>query len=88
METDMDEIITLTDEDGISSDFKLLAKLDIEDEEYAVVAPIDSDSDEAIALKMEKVSEDEYEFVTVEDDETLDMISEAYETLMNDENLN
>jgi uncharacterized protein YrzB (UPF0473 family) len=88
MEIDMDEIITLTDEDGISTDFKLIAKLDIEDEEYAVVAPIESDSDEAIALKIERISDEEYEFVTVEDDETLDMISEAYETLMDDENLN
>lgn len=88
MEFNIDDIITLTDEDDISTDFKLIVKLDIEEEEYAIVTPLDSDTDEAIALKINRISEDEYEFSSVEDDETLDMISEAYEILMDDENLN
>ncbi|MFA9398356.1 MAG: DUF1292 domain-containing protein [Clostridiaceae bacterium] len=83
-----DKIITLTDEDGNEVDFELIAKLDLEDEEYAVVVPLDEDTDEAIALKIDKDEDGEMEFSTVEDEEILNMISEAYEILVGENAIN
>jgi uncharacterized protein YrzB (UPF0473 family) len=80
--------ILLFDENGDEVEFEVVTKLDIEDKEYVIVTPLDEDSDDAIALRIEKGEDGEEVLVTVEDDKEFEMIEEAYETLFAEDLLN
>jgi len=80
--------IFLYDENGDEVEFEVVTKLDIEGKEYVIVTPIDEDTDDAIALRIEKDEEGNEVLVTVEDDEEFEMIEEAYETLFAEDLLN
>jgi uncharacterized protein YrzB (UPF0473 family) len=80
--------ILLFDENGDEVEFEVITKLDIEDKEYVIVTPMDEDSDDAIALRIEKGEDGEEVLVTVEDDDEFEMIEEAYETLFAEDLLN
>lgn len=85
MKNDM-ETIVLLDEEGKEIEFEVVTKLDIEDSEYVIVAPIDGDqAEEAIALKIIKDEDGNDVLVTVEDENEFEMIAEAYETLFADD---
>lgn len=81
--------ITLIDEDGNEVEFDVLMKLDIEEKEYVIVAPADDeDEEEGFALRIEKNEKGEDILVTVDDDDEFQMVSEAYETLASEDELN
>lgn len=80
--------ITLMDEDGIERKFQVVTKMDIEDKEYVIVVPEDSKDSEAIILKIDKDLHGNDILMTVEDDDEFDMVSEAYETLFSEDDLN
>ncbi len=90
MENDVTSIV-LNDEDGNEIEFEVITKMDIEDKEYVVVVPKDSDeesADEAIVLRIDKDEEGNEILVTVEDDDEFAIVSEAYETLFSEDELN
>lgn len=90
MENDVTSIL-LNDEDGNEIEFEVITKMDIEDKEYVVVVPKDSDeesTDEAIVLRIDKDEEGNEILVTVEDDDEFAIVSEAYETLFSEDELN
>lgn len=80
--------ILLYDENGDEVEFEVITKLDIEDKEYVIVTPLNEDSDDAIALRIDKGEDGEEVLVTVEDDDEFEMIEEAYETLFAEDLLN
>jgi uncharacterized protein YrzB (UPF0473 family) len=81
--------IVLKDDEGNEIEFELIMKFDIEEDEYVIVAPVDDEDADAVALKIEKDANGEDIFVTIEDEQEFEMVSEAYETLMmENENLN
>lgn len=84
MENDVTSII-LTDEEGKEVEFDVITKMDIEDKEYVVVVPTLEDKDEAVVLRIDKDSDGNDIFVTIEDDEEFEIVAEAYETLFGDE---
>lgn len=87
MENDATNIL-LTDENGEEIEFEVITKLDIEDKEYVIVVPKYEETDEAVALRIDK---DEYGndlLVTVDDEDEFAIVAEAYETLFDDEDLN
>lgn len=75
------ENITLTDEDGNDVEFEVITKLELEEDEYFIVAPLDNDDADAIALKVVKDEDGEEYFATVEDDEEFQIVNDAFETL-------
>lgn len=76
------ETIVLYDENGVETEFKVVVKFDIEDDEYVVVSPKDAiEEDTAIALKIVKDEEGNEVFKTVEDENEFEMVAEAYNTL-------
>ena len=90
MENDVTSIV-LNDEDGNEVEFEVITKMDIEDKEYLVVVPKDrdeDDTDEAIVLRIDKDEDDNDILVTVEDDDEFEIVSEAYETLFSEDELN
>lgn len=88
MEKEFDTVV-LRDEDGNEIEFELIMKFDIEEQEYVIVAPVEEGDGEAIALKIEKDENNEDIFITIDDEDEFEMVSEAYETLMSEnEHLN
>ena len=76
------ETIVLYDENGVETEFKVVVKFDIEDDEYVVVSPKDAiEEDTAIALKIVKDEEGNEVFKTVADENEFEMVAEAYNTL-------
>jgi len=79
-----DQIITLLDENGQETDFEVIATLEVNESEYAILMPLDSEREEAFIFKMVQ-EEGEYVLECVEDDEEFDAVSAAYEELMDGE---
>ena len=49
--TEQDEIITLVDEEGAEHDFTVVDIINVDQSEYAILLPVEEESDEAIILK-------------------------------------
>ncbi|MDD6044351.1 MAG: DUF1292 domain-containing protein [Clostridia bacterium] len=78
MQEEYMNVITLTDADGSDVDFEVLDIVPYKDSEYAVLLPVDDDSDavEAVILELLEASEDGEEDMLqgVEDQEILDVV--------------
>lgn len=86
LDNEMDnEIIHLVDDEGNEVEFELISSFELDDTKYAVVAPLDSDSDDAYILRVEQDENGEDLFVGIEDEEEFNDVVEAYNELM-DEN--
>ncbi|HAZ20617.1 MAG TPA: DUF1292 domain-containing protein [Clostridiales bacterium] len=72
------EIVTLTDEDGIESDFEVIGSLELDDNEYLALVPVDGEEDEYIILKIVVENEEEV-LVTIDDDEEFDRVADAFD---------
>ncbi|MFL0196469.1 DUF1292 domain-containing protein [Clostridium sp. WILCCON 0269] len=84
MENDINSLM-LEDESGEKAKFQVVTKFDIEDREYIIVIPAeDEDCSDAIVLKIIKEENGNEAFVTVEDDEEFNQVSEVYEALFKD----
>lgn len=80
-----DDLITLVDENGKEEDFEVIMTLEVEGNEYAILALVDTEEDDAYVFKIIYEDEDEFSLVSIEDDEEYDNVVAAYETLMDEE---
>lgn len=90
MEEELDNIIILNDENGDEVQFEFLDLIEYEQEEYAVLLPVEeADEDEigeVVILKVEQTeSEDEESYVGVEDEEILNKVFEIFKEKFKDE---
>lgn len=76
------QIIETIDENGEIVNFELFDIVEVEDKEYALLLPADSeeDNDEVILMRLTKEGE-EYLFEAIEDDAEFDRVSEYIENL-------
>ena len=78
MQEEYTNVITLTDSDGSDVDFEVLDIIPYNDHEYAVLLPVDdeSDSPEAVILELLEAEEDNEEDMLqgVEDEEILNAV--------------
>ncbi|MBO5869697.1 MAG: DUF1292 domain-containing protein [Clostridia bacterium] len=74
-----ENIFTLTDEDGNESDFELLGELNIDDNTYLALIPLDGDEDEYVILKIEVDENGDELLVTIDDDDEFDNVADAFE---------
>lgn len=83
-----ENIITLTDEAGVETDFEFLDLIEYRDEEFVVLLPVE-DSDEpgeVVILKLVSSEDDESEeYVSVDDGQTLEAVFEIFKTKFADE---
>lgn len=86
-EEEFDEnIVTLTDEDGVDHDFQLIDIITVEEADYAILQPVEDENDEAIILKIVKDDEgNPVEFVDIEDDEEWEKVADAWEEMLEEE---
>ncbi|HSR04747.1 MAG TPA: DUF1292 domain-containing protein [Proteiniclasticum sp.] len=87
---DMTDLIVLTDEDGNEVEVEVVTRMEIEDVEYFIVSPVDSDEEEPIFTAMKVVYDEEGNefFETVDDDVEIAMIEEAYSVMFDEDGLN
>lgn len=77
-----EDIYTLTDEDGVEMQFKLLASAEIEGSEYLALIPLSDDAteeEEYVILKRETDENGEDLLVTVDDDDEFDRVADLFE---------
>ena len=81
---ELDNIVVLNDEDGNEVKFEFLDIIELDDEEYVVLLPINEDGQEdegeVVILKIEDNDEesDEESYVSVEDEDTLNKVFEIF----------
>lgn len=87
MDEDLDNIITLNDEDGNEVKFEFLDLIEYNSEEYVILLPVEEEeADEVVILKVEDTeSEDEESYVGVEDQETLNAVFQLFKDKFKDE---
>ncbi|MBQ5838091.1 MAG: DUF1292 domain-containing protein [Clostridia bacterium] len=76
---DKENIFTLTDEEGNESEFELLGELNIDDNTYLALIPLDGDEDEYVILKVEVDENGDELLVTIDDDDEFDNVADAFE---------
>ena len=79
-------VITLTDENGVDTDFEYLDCITYQDTEYLVMIPAD-DSNEIVILEVQPVDEDTENYVAVEDEAVLNAVygifKESFKDVLN-----
>ena len=85
---ELDNIIILNDEEGNEVEFEFLDLIEYDGEEYVVLLPIEESEDagEVVILKLEDTdSEEEEEYVSVDDDEVLNKVFEIFKEKFKDD---
>ncbi|MBR5286707.1 MAG: DUF1292 domain-containing protein [Clostridia bacterium] len=76
---DKENVFTLTDDEGNESEFELLGELNIDDNIYLALIPLDGDEDEYVILKVEVDENGDELLVTIDDDDEFDKVADAFE---------
>ena len=83
------EIYTLTDDNGVESDFELIGTVEVEGVTYYALIPYtedeDAEVDEYIVLRGEKDENGEDTLVTVDDDDEFDDIADYFDDMFSEE---
>ena len=69
---ELDNILTLTDENGEDAEFEYLDTINYEGKEYIVLMPLEEESNEILILEVQPVDEELENYVTVSDESILD----------------
>jgi uncharacterized protein YrzB (UPF0473 family) len=72
------KIITMVDEDGEKVEFELVEIIELNENKYALLAPV-GDEDDAFVYKIEEV-DGKKEYIAVEDEEEFEKVLEEYES--------
>ena len=67
-------IITLTDDNGVETDFEYLDCIEYQGTEYLVLLPAEEESSELVILAIEPVDEENENYLAVEDEATLEAV--------------
>ncbi len=85
-EMELDNIITLQDENGEDVRFEFLDLVEYAGNEYVVLLPVEDDDGQVVILQLEEGDDDEVEnYVGVDDDETLNAIFAIFKEKFKDE---
>ena len=82
MEEEEVSILTLTDENGVDTNFEYLDCIELEGTEYLVLMP--EDSDELVILKVEPEDEETENYLAVEDEGILNTVFEIFKEKFKD----
>lgn len=89
---ELDNIVTLKDEDGNDVKFEFLDLIDYEGKEYVVLLPAeeaeDAEPEEVVILQLEKDADensDEETYVSVDDENVLNAVFEIFKEKFKDE---
>jgi len=80
---DQSDIVELLDENGVATLFNIIANLELDNQEYAILSNVDDEEDVLIFRVTEE--NDEFVFETIEDEEELNSVIDAYNELLDEE---
>ena len=90
LQEEQSNILTLTDENGADVDFEYLDCIDYEGKEYLVLMPAEEMATEIVILEVEPVDEENENYLSVNDEATLDAVygifKERYKDVLTFEN--
>ena len=78
-----EDIVTLVDEEGKNHDFQVVDIIEVEDKEYALLLPADSDDPEQDEVLVLRFEEDRFEMI--EDEAEFQKVVKVLEELNEDE---
>lgn len=84
-EQDSSDVVELLDENGVPTLFNIIANLELDGQEYAILSNVDDDEDVMIFRVTEE--NDEFVFETIEEEEELNAVIDAYNELLDEEDL-
>ena len=70
---DEEELFTLTDEDGNEIKFEFLDFVELENENYVILYPIENNNDEVVILRVQETEGEQDEYLSV-DEKTLQTV--------------
>lgn len=73
MMLDEDNLFVLNDEDGNEIKFEFLDLIELENENYVVLYPVENESEEVVILKVQETEGDQDEYLSV-DEKTLQAV--------------
>ncbi|CCO08813.1 conserved hypothetical protein [Desulforamulus hydrothermalis Lam5 = DSM 18033] len=82
MMAEQDEVITLIDEDGAEHDFNVIDVIEVDGSEYAILLPVEDNSDEAVILKFATDEDGNEILVDIESDEEWEKVADAWEEMV------
>lgn len=71
-------LLTLTDDEGNEIEFELLDVIEYDNDEYIVLIENNEDADEVVILKINSLDEETEEYVSIDDEETLQTVFEMF----------
>ena len=77
-------ILTLTDENGVQTQFEYMDCIEYEGKEYLVLLPMDEEDDEIVILDVEPVDEENENYLAVEDEAVLMAVYEIFKEKFKD----
>jgi len=83
-EEEESSILTLTDDNGVETEFEYLDCIEYEGTEYLVLIPADDESNEIVILEIEPVDEENENYIAVEDEAVLDAVYEIFKERFKD----
>ena len=73
------EVFTLTDEEGVESDFELIGSMELDGVTYVALLPVEGADDEYVILKLVEDEDGDEILVTIDDDDEFDKAADAFE---------
>ena len=83
-EEEESSMITLTDEKGQDTEFEYLDCIEYDGKEYLVLIPAQEDADEIVILEIEPVDEENENYISVENEDTLNAVYEIFKDRFKD----
>ena len=77
-------ILTLTDENGVDTEFEYLDCIEYEGKEYLVLIPAAEDANEIVILEIQPIDEENENYIAVESEDVLDAVYEIFKTRYQD----
>jgi uncharacterized protein YrzB (UPF0473 family) len=71
-------LITLTDENGVDTEFEYLDVIEYQGSEYLILMPVEDESGEIVILLIEPVDEETENYLAVEDEATLEAVFQLF----------
>lgn len=79
------DVVELLDENGVPTLFNIIANLELDGQEYAILSNVEDDEDVMIFKVTEE--NDEFIFETIEDEDELNSVIDAYNELLEEEGI-
>ena len=79
-----EDLLLLTDENGVEHSFEYLDCIDYQGKEYLVLIPNEEDAEEIVILEIEPVDEENENYIAVENEDTLNAVYEIFKERFKD----